>query len=199
MERPRRDAGRRERTRAQVEAVALEVFREHGVEAVTVEQICTAAGIAPATFYRYFGTKDGVLFAYRSAFLEVIRETVAGLPGGLGRGEQVRRTLHAFLGFLDEHAEAMRARDEIVARNPVLLPRTLLVQREWEAELATALARVRGVPESDADVRVDAALGLLVVRVAFRRWRTGCAPSLTSAMAAAFDEVADAVEAQRRS
>ncbi len=199
MEHHRDATGRRDRTRAQVEAVALEVFREHGVEAVTVEQICTAAGIAPATFYRYFGTKDGVLFAYRPAFLRVIRETVADLPGGLGRGEQLRRTLHAFLRFLDEHAEAMSARDDIVARNPVLLPRTLLVQREWEAELATSLARVRGVPESDADVRLDAALGLLVVRIAFRRWRGGCAPSLTAALPAALDEVAGAVDAQRRS
>ncbi len=182
-----------------MEEVALEVFREHGVEAVTVEQICATAGIAPATFYRYFGTKDGVLFAYRPAFLQVIRETVAALPGQLGRGEQLRRALLGFLQFLDEHADAMRARDDIVAHNPVLLPRTLLVQREWETELATALARARGVPAADADVRLDAALGLLVVRVAFRRWRDGCAPSLTAAMPLAFDEVADAVDAHRRS
>jgi AcrR family transcriptional regulator len=166
---------------------------------VTVEQICAAAGIAPATFYRYFGTKDGVLFAYRPAGLQVIRETVAGLPAGLGRGEQLRRAVEGFLRFLDEHAEAMSARDEIVARNPVLLPRTLLVQREWEDELAGALARARGVPASDPDVRLDAALGLLVVRMAFRRWRAGGAPSLTSAVPAAFAEVTGAVEAHRGS
>ena len=198
MERPGAHAGRRERTRAQVEEVALAVFREHGVDAVTVEQLCAAAGIAPATFYRYFGTKDGVLFAYRPAFLEVIREAVAALPGGLGRGEQVRVAKVRFADFLDEHADALSARDDIVAENPVLLPRTLLVQREWETELAAALARARGVPASDPAARLDAALGLLVVRVGFRRWRGGDAPTLAAAMPAAFDEVAGAQDRLRR-
>ncbi|WP_207620961.1 TetR/AcrR family transcriptional regulator [Streptosporangium minutum] len=41
---------------------AMDLFDEHGYSAVTVEQVAAAAGVSPRTFYRYFGTKEG-LFA----------------------------------------------------------------------------------------------------------------------------------------
>jgi len=185
-------SGRRDLSRAHVERTALDLFREHGVEAVTVEQICAAAGIAPATFYRYFGTKDGVLFAYRPHFLEAIRTAVAGAPA-TGRRAQLEGALVQFAGFLDEHADALRVRDQVVARNPVLMPHTLLVQREWEQELAAGLARARGVPDTDAGAWWDAALGLVVVRAAFRRWRSGCAPSMRRSVTESLDEAVDAL------
>ncbi|WP_175471820.1 TetR/AcrR family transcriptional regulator [Geodermatophilus telluris] len=157
--------------------MALELFDRHGVEAVTVEQICAAAGIGPATFYRHFGTKDGVLFAYRPLFLEAIRTAVSRAPAGTA-SDQVEAALLDFAEYLEAHADELAMRDRIVAANPVLLPRTLLVQREWEAELTRALAAARGVPDTDPTVWWNAALGLVVIRAAFRRWRGEAAATL---------------------
>ncbi len=39
---------------------AIDLFDEHGYSAVTVEQVAAAAGVSPRTFYRYFGTKEGL-------------------------------------------------------------------------------------------------------------------------------------------
>ncbi|WP_196453179.1 TetR/AcrR family transcriptional regulator [Planomonospora sp. ID82291] len=39
---------------------AIDLFDEHGYTAVTVEQVAAAAGVSPRTFYRYFGTKEGL-------------------------------------------------------------------------------------------------------------------------------------------
>jgi AcrR family transcriptional regulator len=192
---PGTHTGRREVSRAQVERVALGLFAEHGVEGVTVHQICAVAGIAPATFYRYFSTKNGVLFDYRPRFLEAIRAAVPDVPA-TGRSDQLKRALLAFAVFLDEHADALRTRDQIVARNPVLVPHTLQVQREWEEQLAITLARSRGVPDSDPQAWWDAALGLVVVRAAFRRWRSGGAPSLHRSVTVSFDEAVDALARQ---
>ena len=48
----------RDRRRAAVERIALDLALEHGYDAVTVELICDAALISPSTFFNYFGSKD---------------------------------------------------------------------------------------------------------------------------------------------
>jgi AcrR family transcriptional regulator len=62
---PARPAGLRERkkarTRAAIRQHALRLFREQGYYATTIEQIADAAEISPATFFRYFPTKEDVV------------------------------------------------------------------------------------------------------------------------------------------
>jgi AcrR family transcriptional regulator len=52
----RRDTNRKERTKALSDA-ALALFLERGIEAVTIEDITTKAGVAKGSFYRYFDDK----------------------------------------------------------------------------------------------------------------------------------------------
>ena len=47
----------RDRRRAAVERIALDLALEHGYDAVTVEMICDAALISQSTFFNYFGSK----------------------------------------------------------------------------------------------------------------------------------------------
>jgi TetR/AcrR family transcriptional regulator, cholesterol catabolism regulator len=57
--------GRRERKRQEVlgriRAAALELIREKGYEATTVEEIAARADIGKGTFFNYFARKDGLL------------------------------------------------------------------------------------------------------------------------------------------
>ena len=61
---PSRPAPKQDRSRRTEQALldaALALFTERGVEAVTVGDIAAAAGVAPATIYRRFGDKEGLL------------------------------------------------------------------------------------------------------------------------------------------
>ncbi len=57
----------RDRQRAQIRAeirrAAFRLFIEHGYDAVTTEEIATAAGVSPRTFFRYVPTKEELLLA----------------------------------------------------------------------------------------------------------------------------------------
>jgi TetR/AcrR family transcriptional regulator, cholesterol catabolism regulator len=59
--------GRRERKKLAVERrireAALELFREKGYEAATVEEIAERADVAKGTFFNYFPRKDTLLEA----------------------------------------------------------------------------------------------------------------------------------------
>jgi AcrR family transcriptional regulator len=65
---PPRERVRRTRsaadTREHVLAVARELFYWHGIRATGVDQVAAAADVAPATLYRLFGSKDGLVAAY---------------------------------------------------------------------------------------------------------------------------------------
>jgi AcrR family transcriptional regulator len=55
----RRDTNRKERTKALADA-ALALFLERGIEAVTIEDITSKAGVAKGSFYRYFDDKTAL-------------------------------------------------------------------------------------------------------------------------------------------
>lgn len=178
---------RRESQRAHVEQVALALFLRHGFDSVTVEQISAEAGVAPATFYRYFGTKHAVLFAYHGQFMNAVRVATRSASTG-DRARDLAAALYCFADFLERSADMLALRDEVVSRNPALMAQTIAVQRQWEEELAAGLAGSRGLSEPDLAARLDAATGLVLVRVAFRRWRDEPAGTLRDALTAVLQE-----------
>jgi AcrR family transcriptional regulator len=62
-----REGSLRDRQRAQIRAdirrAAFRLFIERGYDAVTTEEIATAAGVSPRTFFRHVPTKEEVLLA----------------------------------------------------------------------------------------------------------------------------------------
>lgn len=56
----KRDRNRREKTKTICQA-SLELFLEHGIRSVTIEQIAKKAGFAKGSFYRYFKNKEEVV------------------------------------------------------------------------------------------------------------------------------------------
>src|SRR3712207_3705562 len=101
-------AGSREQRRARIEAAALELFRARGFDHVTVEDVCAEAGVAPATFYRHFGTKEEVVFAYREDFTAALSralEAGAQVPDA----ERLPVVLGEFAAFLASQQEIGRA------------------------------------------------------------------------------------------
>lgn len=68
------------RTRAVLVAGAARAFADHGLRGATMQAVAAAAGVAKATLYNHFRTKDEVLRALLAAELERLTALATALP-----------------------------------------------------------------------------------------------------------------------
>ena len=191
-----RDLKRRQ-TRERIEQTALRLFAAHGFDEVTVEDVCREAHVGPATFYRHFGTKEEVVFAFTTGFEEALQAALRSVRGDADGHGQLLRVLLTFAEHLQSQLPSLALRDRIVLGHDGLMRRTLAVQRDVEVRLATGLAELRGLTEPDDAVVAEAGVGLVVLRLAVRSWRTGRSDHLPTATGAAYAQVRVVLDADR--
>src|ERR687890_1187972 len=68
------------RTRQELLAGAARAFAEHGVRRSTMQSVAAAAGVAKATLYNHFRTKDEVAAALLATELDRLTALAAALP-----------------------------------------------------------------------------------------------------------------------
>jgi AcrR family transcriptional regulator len=102
-------SGRRERkvieTRRSILVAARQLFEADGYAETTVERIAEAADVAPRTFFRYFPTKESLLFA---DFDSVRREMLARLterPTDEDPLVSLATVLRWMAGEIEQHAD----------------------------------------------------------------------------------------------
>jgi AcrR family transcriptional regulator len=109
---PRKERADAARNRAAVLEAAARLFAEHGVEAVSMDQVAAAAGVGKGTLFRRFGDKSGLAAALLDARERVLQEAILHGPPPLGPGAPARDRLAAFadayLSYLLEHLDLVR-------------------------------------------------------------------------------------------
>jgi AcrR family transcriptional regulator len=176
-------AGRRAQlTRERIESVAVDLFLRRGFDSVTVDDVARAAGVSPATFYRHFTTKEEVVVSYGGQHALALRRAAVSLGREVPPRERLPRVLVAFAGWLETQQDVLALQRDLVAGQPALVERTLVVQRQLEVELAAVLAGLAGGQEPDTGTTVAAAVGIAVLRVSVCSWQGGAATSVGEAM-----------------
>lgn len=174
-------------TRQALRRAALELGREHDLDAVPVEAIAERAGVSPRTFFNYFERKEDAALLELFAFDEPALTALA--QGPADRAWQDLTDL--FAADLDRAADAddLHALLDLQSRNPGVASRQLASFARVDALLTATLATRLG---GDADARLRA--GLMVgscftaVRLALEAWqrddrRGGVRPHLERALA----------------
>lgn len=97
---------RRERkvaeTRASILAAAQRLITEHGFEETTIERIAEEADVAPRTFFRYFPTKEAVLFAELDSARSDLVTALEQRPVDEPVLESIAIVLHDFAEQIDD-------------------------------------------------------------------------------------------------
>jgi AcrR family transcriptional regulator len=165
---------KKQRTKDELAAAAIELFAEQGFDSVTVDQIAQKAWVSPRTFFRYFPSKEDVLWAEDDPFWSELHQAIADRPAGEGPLDAVRSAMIALTDEMNPDPEAILLRAQIIAGSPSLRSRDLLEHSRWEAAVEAAVAGRLGV-ESDSDMTpalVAAAAGA-ALRAAYARWVGG--------------------------
>lgn len=138
--------------------LALELCRTHGYEAMSVEQVTQAAGVAKGTFYHYFSSKADLLSQLVQRFgasLFTHLSTAAGQAEG-SAAARLRVIMDAAAAYKSRHADAAWAaflyRDENYALRHRLLA-------EWREKARLVLLPVIADGIADGSMQVASAEG----------------------------------------
>jgi AcrR family transcriptional regulator len=149
-------AGLRERkkakTREAIQRQGLRLFREHGFDATTVEQIAAAADISESTFFRYFPTKAEVVL--QDDFDPLIVQAFRDQPAELGPIPALRGAFRtAFAQLSPGQMEEQRERMDLILSVVELRAAMLDQFAEAMSLLAAVVAERAGRPAEDFAVR----------------------------------------------
>ncbi len=160
---------KKRRTRAAIQEAALDLIGRHGYDATTCEQVAAAAGVSPATFFRYFATKEDVVL--QDDYDPLMAGAVAGRPAEERPLVAVRRALRETVGSLpDEELTHVLERTRLLLSVPALRARLHEQGDGARATLADVLAPRMGRDPDDLGVQAVAAAAAAAVSVAVERW-----------------------------
>ncbi|MCA1841638.1 MAG: TetR family transcriptional regulator [Actinobacteria bacterium] len=179
---------KRQRTRATIQAEALRLIAEQGYEATTCDQIAAAADVSPATFYRYFPTKEDVVLAdeYDDLLVGLLQDRPEDEPPV----RAVRRSVAASLDAIyAADVEIIRERLRLVLSVPALRARRYEQTRATEELLAPAVGARMGAAASQLEVRAVTAAIVGAVVTAVEHWAAhgGALPALIDEALAALE------------
>ena len=151
-----------------LQAAALELYVDRGLEQTTAADVAAAAGLTERTFFRYFADKREVLFDGQEVLERAFTDGVATAPADAAPLATVASALAGAAGFFsDERREHSRRRQSVIDAHAALRERELLKLASLAGTVAEALRR-RGVDEPAATLAAEA--GLAVFKVAFAQW-----------------------------
>lgn len=94
--------------RADLLAIGRQLFARHAYDELSIDDVAAAAGVAKGLLYYYFKSKRGFYLATIRAEADELLALAQPDPA-LPPAERLRRTLDAYLRFVDESAERYRA------------------------------------------------------------------------------------------
>jgi len=154
------------RTRAAIREHAFRLFREHGYDATTVEQIADAAEVSPSTFFRYFPTKEDVVLQDDLDLLWL--EAIQDQPPEMSPIAAMRAGVHAAFARMGEAEWAqLRETTELALAVPAVRGRMLEELARTTQALAEAVAERTGRDPGDFAVRT---LAGAIVGIAMAAW-----------------------------
>jgi AcrR family transcriptional regulator len=158
---------KKQRTRAALAGVALELFAARGFAAVTMAEIAAAAEVGPRTVYRYFADKEELLFGADDEVLDHLRTALAARPAAEPPARAVVEAVRALVPLWGDRQAEGRARAAVIAASPELLARQRTKQAAEERVLAAGLV-ARGLAAAQAGLLARAAV--VCADEAITRW-----------------------------
>jgi AcrR family transcriptional regulator len=157
------------RTRQALQEAALRLIREQGYDATTVDQIAAAAEVSPATFFRYFPTKEDVIIEDEYDPLLIQRWHELKPTGSPIR--RVREVINStFSGLPQREVDAILERSHLMYSVPQIRARIWDNWRRTQRMFDELVAEQLGTDPSDLRVRTITGAMMGTIISVFETW-----------------------------
>jgi AcrR family transcriptional regulator len=155
---------KKDSSRRAIEDAAWELFAEQGYEETSINDIAERADVAPRTFFRYFPTKEAVMYPQFEELLQSVRDAFRARP----TNEPVIRSLFESFEVLSGslEGEGSRARQRMaMMKKPGQHPPGTEFFRTRLAEVTAELVLEREGDSEEGRMRSRLASGLVSVLI----------------------------------
>ena len=157
-------------TRRELERAAIGLFVERGFEQTTVDDIAAAGGIGRRTFFRYFGSKNDVIWGEFDEELDRMRAAFDAAPAAAPLMQTVRQVVVAANRYGRADLPELAQRMTLITTTPALLAHSTLRYDAWRRTVAEFVARRLGQEPGDLLPSVVAGATLGVATAAYAYW-----------------------------
>ena len=159
------------RTRLRIAEVAIALFIEKGYDATTVDEIAERAEVSPRTFFRYFPTKEAVLFHDLEDRLGAMIAKIDQRPTDEPPAETLIQIMREMSAEFDTGGSEGPLFRRLLSERPSLrsYQRTTIAEH-CEGEVIAALARHAGLSVDDLGLQVAVATVGACFDIAARNW-----------------------------
>jgi AcrR family transcriptional regulator len=190
---------KKQRTREEIAAAAMRLFRERGFDAVTVAEIARAADVSEKTVFNYFAAKEDLVVHRGAELTQRLIDAVREAAPGISIVTPFRHMTDALLDAVErEPVESIVAVPRLVMNSETLRQRLFVGWEQEAAALTPVIAERAGLEPGDVLAAVMARslswTHRLIFRAAFTRLLAGedqleVAASLRVEAARAYDKL----------
>lgn len=189
---------RRQETRRELADAALELFEKQGLHGTTTDDIASAAGVSPRTFFRYADTKEHAIFVDDDGFDDLLARVTTAIAEGAHPVDAIEEAQRHLLAEFD--AEDPERRAQLLRRRRVVIaePNLLALALATDAQHSQRLLKIvmdadPAASELESRTRVTA-LGT-TLRVTFDEWVRHAENGNDSSVLSLYSEVRQALVA----
>ena len=156
---------------------------------VSVDDVAHAAGIARRTLFRYYASKNAILWGDFEAHLAHLQDLLDNVEPRVAMGEALRAALLAFNTFDECETVRHRERMRVILETAELQAYSMTMYAGWREVIAGFVAARLGVKTTDPLPRTVAWTMLGVALSAYEQWLSDESGTLPEALGNAFDVV----------
>jgi len=157
-------------SRSAVSRTALEMFAERGFEETTVDDIADALGVSRRTLFRYFASKNDMVWGDFDWVLGRLRRCLDATAADEPLHDALRRAAVESNRYEAEQLPELRIRMRLITGVPALQAHSALRYAEWREVIAEWVAKRLGCEPGDLVPQTVAHAALGTSMAAFLVW-----------------------------
>jgi mycofactocin system transcriptional regulator len=174
-------------THDEIASVALELFERRGFDETTVDQIATAVGVGRRTLFRYFPSKNDIVWGDFDWVMDRLRAHFEECGPEVPPMAALRRAVVLSNSYEPSQLPGLRIRMTLITTVPALQAHSMLRYMAWRTTVAELIAERLGQRPDDLLPLTVGGAALGTAMAAFTRWVGHPGESLDRCLDEAFE------------